>query len=90
MGGVRKKARLLVVGEDGLLRSRRDLEAIPSLLFRDAESPFGVTPRESAEGRGDLRFTLLEELDEFGDAERLRRHEEERFERVLQVIRCGR
>jgi hypothetical protein len=79
-----------VVGKDGLLGSRRDREGIPSLLFCDAESSLGVSPGESAEGRDDLRFAVLEEPDEFGDAERFWRQEEERFERALEVIRCGR
>jgi hypothetical protein len=90
VGGLGEEARLLVVGEDGLLRSRRDREAIPSLLFRDAESSLGVSPGESAEGREDLRFAVLEEPDELGDAERLRGQEEERFKQTLEVLRCGR
>jgi hypothetical protein len=90
VGGLREEARLLVVGDDGLLGSWCDREAIPSLLFCDAESSLGVSPCESAEGRGDLRFAVLEEPDEFGDAERFWRQEEECFERALEVIRCRR
>jgi hypothetical protein len=90
VGGVGKEARLLVVGDDSLLRSWCDREAIPSLLFCDAESPLGVPPGESAEGRDDLRFAVLEEPDELGDAERLWRQEEQCFKQTLEVLRCGR
>jgi hypothetical protein len=90
MGGVGEEAGLLVVGEDGLCCGRRDREAIPSLPFRDAESPLRVPPGKSAKSRDDLRFAVREEPDEFRDGKRLWRQEEERFKQRLEVLRCGR
>jgi hypothetical protein len=72
MSGVGEEARLLVIGEDGLLRSRRDREVIPSLLLRNAKPPLGILLGESAESRDDRHLAVLEELDEFGDGKRLR------------------